>query len=445
MMGGEIWVESKEDVGSAFHFTASFGLPEQALKMPRHNLATDLLDVPVLIVDDNPTSRRVLQAILMNWQLRPSTAVHGPSAISALHGAIKSGRPFSLVILDISMPEMDGFAVATQMRQDPDLIRTPIIMLTSADDQGVAGQYPDLKVSAFLRKPVRQADLFDAILHTVHRETAIQEEPPPAVDIWHPCGGGAAGSTADPASLRILVAEDNEINRRLVARILEKQGHDVSYAENGEDVLAALDRESFDLILMDVQMPGMDGLDATVSIRERERSKGTHIPVLAMTAHTLKGDRERCLKAGMDGFISKPLRRKEFLEAISTVLSGGDRVTSANGDPAERPVVDAAAVLSRFDGDRTLLQEAAELFQHSIPRLLSQLQDALEKGDLILVERTAHSIKGSVGNFGGIAAMESAMRLEMMGRSGDLSEGVQALEDLEYEVGRLIPAIAQLS
>jgi len=445
MMAGEIWVDSKQGVGSAFHFTASFCLPEQTLKSTQHNLATELLDIPVLIVDDNPTNRRVLQAILMNWHMRSSAAVNGPSAISALHSAIETGTPYALVILDASMPDVDGIAVARQVRRDPGLRHTPIIMLTSADNQGAASQYPDLNVNAFLRKPVRQTDLFDAILHTLHKEIPPLDEPPPAVDIWHRCGGDPT-SPADKNSLRILVAEDNEINRRLVARLLEKQGHDVSYAGNGEEVLAALERQRFDLILMDVQMPEMDGLEATSIIREKEQIGGIHIPILAMTAHTLKGDRDRCLAAGMDGFISKPLRRKDFFQALSTVIPGGSGTAAeSDGDSAERPIIEANTVLSRFDGDKALLQEAAELFRHSIPRLLSQLRDAVDKGDLILVERTAHSIKGSVGNFGGIAAMDSAMSLEMMGRRGDLSEAAEALESLEGEVDRLIPAIAQLN
>jgi CheY-like chemotaxis protein len=318
-------------------------------------------------------------------------------------------------------------------------------MLTSADSQDTSAQCRDLRVNTFLRKPVRQTELFDALLHCLNNEKALDAGMLSEVDIWprkEEGGGRASAAVRDP--LRILVAEDNEINRRLVTRLLQKEGHDLGHATNGKEVLAALERQRFDLILMDVQMPEMDGLIATSIIREKEQAKGTHTPILAMTAHTMKGDRERCLAAGMDGFISKPLRREGLFRAISSVIPCR---SGAAWEPEDgtTTVVDRTAVISRFEGDKALLQEAAELFQHSIPRLLAQLRSAVASGDIILVERTAHSIKGSVGNFGGLAAMETAMRLEMMGRRGDLEEAVEALETLEREVDQLIPAIAQIS
>jgi CheY-like chemotaxis protein/HPt (histidine-containing phosphotransfer) domain-containing protein len=285
--------------------------------------------------------------------------------------------------------------------------------------------------------------MFDAILRTLHQEKTIDESPAPPVDIWHPCVSDSQCPSVQ-GLLRILVAEDNEINRRLVARLLEKQGHEVSYAKNGHEVLAATERQSFDLILMDVQMPQMDGLEAATNIREKELGTKTHTPILAMTAHTLQSDRDRCLAAGMDGFISKPLRKKEFLQAIAQACGPGIG-EGPEGEVEEKPIVDVDAVLLRFDNDKALLQEAVELFQHGIPRLMSQLREAVDRGDLILVERIAHSIKGSAGNFGGMAAAESATNLEWMARKGDLSEAAEVLENLEGELDRLIHALAQLS
>lgn len=310
MMGGRIWVESERGQGSTFHFTVQLALQDRASARATPLPPEQLRDLYALIVDDNFTNRRVLQGMLTRWGMKPVTVESGLAALQALESAKSTGHPFPLILLDVQMPEMDGFTFAEQLKKDPDLVRTTIMMLTSAGHSGDAARCRDLGISGYLVKPVREADLRDAICNVLN---GVPEKKSVALVTRHTL-------RENKNRLRILLAEDNTINQTLALRLLEKRGYRVSVACDGRAALTALEKEGFDLILMDVQMPEMDGFEATAAIREKEKSTGGHIPIIAMTAHALKGDHERCLSAGMDGYVSKPIRTTELFAAIESVI-----------------------------------------------------------------------------------------------------------------------------
>ncbi len=308
LMGGRIGVDSEVGRGSMFHFTARFGLA-QGKPLPKPSVAVQ--HTRVLIVDDNATNRQILEAILRNWDMRPRSAGSARHAVQTLREAFRAGEPFPLVLTDANMPDLDGFALAEQIRQDPELGSTLIMMLTSGDRPGEIARCEELGIAAYLLKPIKQSELFDAIVLALG-VNAVDEETPAEPTSPAPPPGGRL--------LRILLAEDSPVNQKLAIGLLEKHGHRVTLANHGREALAALDTQEFDLILMDVQMPEMDGYEATAAIRARERETGRHIPIVAMTAHAMKGDRERCLEAGMDAYVAKPIRVQQIFEAINQVL-----------------------------------------------------------------------------------------------------------------------------
>ena len=311
MMGGRMWLESEPGRGSTFHFSARFQLQKAAAS--KHALIglEELRDVAVLIVDDNATNRRILKEMLLGWRMRPVETDSGRSALALLKQAAADRRAFSLVLLDAQMPEVDGFQVADQVMQDPQIAGSVLIMLTSAGFRGDAARCRELGIKAYLAKPVKRSDLLEAI-KTVLMSPG-RTEPVPALVTLH-------SMRESRRHLRILLAEDNRVNQVLAVRLLEKGGHSVLLAETGTAALEALDKHAFDLVLMDVQMPEMDGLEATANVREREKSTGKHIPIVAMTAHAMVGDKERCLQAGMDAYVSKPLSVKDLFATIESLF-----------------------------------------------------------------------------------------------------------------------------
>jgi len=243
----------------------------------------------------------------------------------------------------------------------------------------------------------------------------------------------------------ILLAEDNIVNQKLTVRMLEKRGHTVVVAEDGKEALVALENELFDLILMDVQMPEMDGLEATAAIREKESATGEHIPIIAMTAHAMKGDRERCLEIGMDGYISKPVNVEKLYEIIEALAPAhSNSGTEISDEQSMDDVIDRAEVMQRVGGDTELLIELIDLFSSDCPRLMSEIHDAIEQNDKQALEHVAHTLKGSVGNFSATNAFEAAFRLEKMGREGDTTQAKEAYAMLEREIKRLEPVLAAL-
>lgn len=317
LMGGRIWFESKEGCGSQFYFTARFDTQPAAANASHPRIPPHAAGLRVMVVDDNATNRRIQSDQLKAWGMTPEAFESGAAALAALQAAHSAHQPFDLILLDARMPEMDGFAVLKQIHSMPLIDRPTILMLGSPDQPGDIARARELRVAAYLVKPIRPLELLNAIV-------SIFEMPTNQTSESHLTAGQDSGQ-AEGRSLRILVAEDNAVNQLLAVRTLEKAGYSVRVANNGEEAVAAIGTEKFDLVLMDVQMPGMDGFQATARIRELERGTGHSLPIVAMTAHALKGDRERCLAAGMDEYVAKPLRRSELHAAINTAMS---RVTN---------------------------------------------------------------------------------------------------------------------
>jgi PAS domain S-box-containing protein len=436
MMGGTIALESQQGKGSTFHFTIDFKVQKTPMfEMPVPG-AVNVEGLPVLVVDDNPTSRRLLSEMVTGWGMRPSAADCGDSALEIMQKAKQDGREYELAIIDARMPEMDGFALVEEINRRDDLYQPTVIMLTSAGRVGDGARCRDLGISGYLMKPAKKSDLWDAIMIALgnppregkQRELITQHS-----------------LRENRRSLKVLVAEDSPVNLKLIVRLLEKRGHSVESAGNGREILRSLERRPFDLVLMDIQMPEMDGLEATAAIRESEKTSGEHIPIIAMTAHAMKGDRERCIDAGMDAYVSKPVRAGELFETIERVVPTA--VRGGLGMPRESAsseIIDWAGALKHFEGDVELLKEIAAMFVEESPLAMHKVKDALMRGDSNALERAAHTIKGSVGNFVAKPALQAAQRIEQIGRDGNMGEAEEACKALEAELDRLIPALAAL-
>jgi signal transduction histidine kinase/CheY-like chemotaxis protein len=314
MMGGRIWVESEVGSGSQFHFTANLRRADATSIELGTNPPEILRGVKVLVVDDNRTNRRILEGMLKRWAMNPTSVGGGKKALAQLCAAREAGDPFALILTDMHMPEMDGFAFVEEIRQRPELTTATIMMLTSAGHQGDAARCQELGVSACLLKPIRHSELRAAIAQALGATRQHGIIPP----ITRSSSYDGRETTT---SLHVLLAEDNPVNQRLVVRLLEKRGHQVVVATNGLDALKAMEKHNFDVVLMDVQMPEMDGLETTAEIRKKERISGSHIPVIALTAHAMKGDREKCLDSGMDGYLTKPIRPQELDEILQTYVA----------------------------------------------------------------------------------------------------------------------------
>ena len=326
MMGGAMWVESEEGKGSQFHFTVHSKVADTAaIKVEQPASPEVLLGVNVLVVDDNETNRRILEAMLRRWQMIPTLAGSGEEALAQMSPALASGKPFQLILTDCHMPTMDGFSFIAAIRKLPEFSAATIMMLTSAGHRGDALRCQELGVAAYLLKPIRQSELREAIARVLGAPK--QTGAVPLITRYSLQGGMEART-----SLRILLAEDNLVNQRLATRLLEKRGHHVVVAANGREALAALEKDIFDLVLMDMQMPEMDGFEATAAIRQKEKTDGGHLPIVALTAHAMKGDREKCLAAGMDGYLTKPLRPQELEEVLKPYLAG----PPAEAEPSEK-------------------------------------------------------------------------------------------------------------
>jgi PAS domain S-box-containing protein len=310
MMQGKIWVESELGKGSTFHFTANFELS------PKKNIekislkSANLKDIPVLIIDDNKTNRCILREMTTSWGMTPDAVASGKAGLKRLDAAYHKGTPFKFILLDYQMPHMDGFGVALEIQQRPYSKAVKIIMLTSLGERGDAALCKQKGISGYLVKPVKQSELLATLCislgHTMDAEMPLLTS--------HVIREARR-------RLKILLAEDNLVNQKLAARILEKRGHRITIAKNGKEAVDALIEDTFDIILMDVQMPEMDGFEATQRIREIESETGKHVPIAAMTAHTMKGDKERCLEAGMDAYISKPIQTEELFNVVERLTA----------------------------------------------------------------------------------------------------------------------------
>jgi two-component system sensor histidine kinase/response regulator len=442
LMNGVMWVESEEGRGSIFHFTAHFGRPASPAKQAAESEPVKLRDLPVLVVDDNSTNRKILEEMIANWRMKPVVAPNGPAALDALHRAHQNGSPFRLVLLDGHMPDMDGFEVAARVKQDPQLHGAKVILLTSAGRSEDVARAKAVGVAAALCKPVKQSELWDAIISVLHVPGRQKARP------------SAARTRARAARqpLRVLLAEDNPVNQEVAVQMLERRGHSVTVAENGRQALTAIERHKFDLVLMDVQMPEMGGLEATQLIREKEKSTRRHLPIVAMTAHAMQGDRERCIAAGMDGYLAKPIDPKSFLQTVEGISQQvaqsekGPQETAAregndDGSGDGRRALDVPALLEWFSGNRKLLRSIVKTFRDDCPRMMARIRNALAANDANLLADGAHALKGSVGNFGPTAALDTIREMEKIARQGKLDGAWELYATLEDEIALLLPAL----
>lgn len=411
-MGGRIWLESELGKGSEFCFTVVMEIGNSA---PRARSFTDLIDLPVLIVDDNRTNRQILNETLQNWGMSVQTAESAFQALDLLAECTDQHR-LPLIISDVHMPQMDGFMLAERIRST-DLPRQPlIILLTSGGQQGDVGRCEQLRISAHLMKPVKPSELLDAI------SLAVGESPS-----TRPRTADHDADTDQEAVVcrRILLAEDGKANQKLAMGLLSKWGHDVTLAENGQEAVDLWQQEDFDVILMDVQMPVLDGMKATSRIRELEADSGRHIPIIAMTARAMKGDRERCLAAGMDDYVSKPIRKPKLLTALNSICPKPVAEPDASEPDVNCAVVDWDDALETTDHNQSILLAIVEAAVLEVPDVCDQLQQAVAERDAAAAERLAHTMKGAAQAIAARPLAAVAADIEQMAAQQDL----QAVED----------------
>ena len=453
LMHGRIWVDSELDIGSTFHFTAKFEVPLEP-PQPVSSRTVVMQGARVLVVDDNATNRLILEEMLGNWGMEPICAASARQALECLREATRIERPFSIVLTDLHMPDADGFTLAKAIRDQPVLAHTLLLMLTSGDRQGDLAKCRELGISAYLFKPIKQSELFNALVtamgvnevkdHVVQIPAATQDSLPP---------------------LRILVAEDSLANQKLAVGLLTKWGHRVTIANNGAEAVKAWSEppegRPFDVVLMDVQMPEMDGFEATAAMRAKESAfggLGRHTPIVAMTAHAMKGDRERCLDAGMDGYIAKPIRQQEVVAVLRSAVGGltgetgmlrptAEHVVLAPPDDAGRGSVPAAAqrlnwsqALRIVSNDRELLSEVLQSFLDEGPDLQARMRQAADTEDWLMVARTSHTLQAALRLFGG-AVLELAIALEERCKQGLADESRVLFEKFSAELENVLAEV----
>ncbi|MHB8526941.1 MAG: response regulator [Candidatus Acidiferrales bacterium] len=434
MMDGTISVESESGKGSVFHVAVPLRLPDAAFVPPIAIDPGELRGLRALVVDDNQTNRLILTEMLNQWGMAPEQAATAKEALNILGRESKGSAAFRLMLIDAHMPDMDGFALAQSVKDMRGTSSLLTFMLSSSMHAGDMERSRQAGVAGFLMKPVQPSELLDAILNAVagpHGRPLITDAIQPTRIISH--AGGR---------MRVLLAEDNLVNRQLAARLLEKQDHVVIVAKNGIEAVAAVEHEEFDIVLMDVQMPEMDGLEAIRVIRESEKVSGRHLPIISITAHVMKGDREKCLEAGADDYVPKPLKPVELFAAIERARGAAKGNGTAHAvAPHVSDALNPAEVLEHVEDDRELLAEIIQLFESSLPAVLKELRESIAKGDGPEAARAAHTLKGSVGNFGRQAAYRAVEQLEAFAKQGDMSQTKPALLVVESELERLQTAL----
>ena len=438
LMGGSIWVESEPGQGATFHFTADFGISNEQ-PASRHFQRSSLAGLPVLVVDDNATNRRILEEMLKSWHLQPSVVGGGADALVEMQRAADAGQHYRLVLLDCMMPGMDGFSLAELIGAREALKSPTMVMISSATRPGDAERCRRLGIIRHMTKPVIKSELFNTICDALdkHQGTTAARLP----ELPKPQG---------PA-LRVLLVEDGVVNQRVATGFLQRAGHHVTVAGNGQEAIDALARGSFDIILMDLQMPIMDGLEATTIIREREQETGGRVPIVAMTAAAMKGDRERCLAGGMDAYVSKPIDPAELYATIAAQLAkkqAADSTTgcgpihaSAQGSSGGEPVVDFDVAMQQIPGGVDGVKSLAEIFLQECQQLAREIRQGISTRDAKLLRRAAHTLKSSAEIFAAQQLASIARELEQLGRSERIDEAESHLLALERAAEQACQAV----
>ncbi len=437
MLGGRIWLDSQPGKGSTFHFTACFGL--QTATQPEED-RVNLEGMRALVVEDHPVSRRVLVDTLKLWNIESQEVENGESAMEILEQARQAKIPFRLVFLDDTLPAVNSNKLTAQIRRSsPPGAEAVIITMGSALRREESGDSIDDGPAACLTKPIKQSELLDAIRVVLGASVADEIRPGSRPSEFQ---GGIKRSS------KILLVEDNSINRKLAQRVLEKEGHQVVAVDNGFAALEALESTRIDVVLMDVQMPGIDGIETTIAIRKREEITGNHVPVIALTAHAMNGDRERCLKAGMDDYLTKPIQPTMLLEAIDRLQLLSELPKPAQ---AKKIILDRAALLDWVSGDMQLLTEIAELFSQNCDKLMDDTRMAIMSGNSEQFAYQVHTLCGMFRNLSALAAEETADNLEKLNLQEvpELAEATYAVleqdvQALKAELGKLTNAQAAL-
>jgi CheY-like chemotaxis protein/HPt (histidine-containing phosphotransfer) domain-containing protein len=437
LLGGRIWVESVVGSGTTFHFTARFtrqaGRDTYLAGLPG---VEALADMPVLVLDYHPTSRRILAQLLRDLGAQPTVVNSGQAALLALERAGTLHEPFATTLVDTVMPEMDGFTLAERIGEQRLPAGTVVPMLSSPDQPGDLVRSRKLGLTTCLTKPVKASDLLEALMTAQGLPVAAP--------------GGARDQRADDPALphlRILLVDDNPFNQKVGVLKLESKGQIVRVTGSGKEALALLEQEPFDLLLVDVQMPDMDGFEVTAAIRQKEQGTSRHLPIVAMTAHAMSGIREQCRQAGMDGYVAKPIQDQQLWQAIrDAVPTGASLPPEQPAAPPAPPaaVLDRSVALARVGGNVDLLRELVGVFHNDCTDLTAEIRSALEAGDGPRLSRAAHTLKGMVGFFAATSAFEAALRLETLGREQNLGRAALAADALLDEIHGLQAALAAL-
>ncbi len=429
LMGGEIGLESEVGKGSKFHFTVLFDVAEEKARMLRE--VVELKDRLVLAVDDNEVNRHLLRKLLSAWGMKPVMAADGIEGIEEFEQSVKRSEPYPLVLLDMNMPRMDGYQVAVKIRQSASPQQTAIVILSSSLANYTKASLEPLQIGRRLNKPIRRAELHEAIIDLLAKAIPHQEQ-------------DATKSTETTRKLRLLLVEDNPVNQKLASRLLEKMGHEVKLAMNGREAVDLTMREEFDLVLMDIQMPVMGGMEATKKIREHQEKSGKRTPIVAMTAHAMKGDRERCIEGGMDGYLSKPVRVDLLRNEIQRLTRGektGEQMSDDTSKTANRKTqhsLNLQELLARVENDWDLLRELGGIFREDFPKYEGKLRDSIAKKDLPRAAEAAHALKGMLANLSAVGAASAASDVEQAAKNAREVELTGALAKFEKETAGLL-------
>jgi signal transduction histidine kinase/DNA-binding response OmpR family regulator len=441
LMDGRVWLESEPARGSTFHVTARFGLqPERRESRvspaeQRHGV------LRLLLIDDHVVNAGIQDALRQRGGVHAESARDGSLGLERLRDAEAEDAPFDCALIDVRPPELDGFAFAAAIKRDSRLSATRILILASVGQRGDAARCRELGVEGYLTKPVDAEDVVDALRTIVAQQRPEQGSTTPLVT--------RHTLRERRRVLRVLVAEDNPINQAVARNLLEKRGHTVVVTADSSDAVRLAREESFDLIMMDLQMPDVDGIEATRRIRRSERESGRRVPIIALTAHAMDEARERCLQAGMDAHLTKPLQPDVLFRLIDDLKGAESRATGESGAPTLPPpdgeVLDLDQLMGRVEGDHELLRDLVAAFRQTAPGYLAAIDRALGQGDVDVVSRTAHTLKGSVGALAAPAAFAAAARMEAAGRDGDV-EGARGMRaTLGLEIERLQAALDALA